>query len=364
MQSYFGHIKIPLQRVHIELTNICEFNCTFCPKSQMKRPFGYMDTNLAKRLISEISKEQICQKVTFHVMGEPTLHPDFFAILDHAEKEKMNVGLTTNGAKLGGAIGKQLVKYNLHQLDISLQTPNEQSFALRKAGSLTFTQYLQGILDFFTAYQQQWKNTIFKFRFLNTIFPKKEMEKKIGPIPIISSTKQLRDTFHAFAEHIYDILKVDQRFRNKALAQLKHLVAYKWHVVEIYSNIFFETYMLDDWGHAFADEKIYPAWAGYCFGMRDHFSILYSGDVTLCCMDFDGATTIGNLHQSSLREILSSAQLGKIINGFKKFRIVHPYCRRCLGSRTRTLWLLKPIASILALKLLKPFFYNRIKLDK
>ncbi|MCL5063115.1 MAG: SPASM domain-containing protein, partial [Nitrospirae bacterium] len=114
--------------------------------------------------------------------------------------------------------------------------------------------------------------------------------------------------------------------------------------------------------HAFDDEKIHDAWAGYCFGMRDHFSILHNGDVTLCCVDFDGRTKIGNLKEASLREILSSEELRRIIEGFKKFKVVHPYCKRCLGSKSRASWLLKPVVSVLALKTLKPFFYSKTKL--
>ena len=160
-----GNIEIPLQRVHIELTNVCDFNCLFCPKAEMKRPYGYMETGLAKRLISEIGEKGIADKVTFHVMGEPTLHRDFFEILEHATKEEVKVGLTTNGSRLGGETGRRLLDYDLHQIDVSLQTPDKTSFKLRKAGPLSFDKYLDGIIVFFAAYQERHKNTIFKFRF-------------------------------------------------------------------------------------------------------------------------------------------------------------------------------------------------------
>jgi MoaA/NifB/PqqE/SkfB family radical SAM enzyme len=328
----------------------------------MKRPPGFMETGLAKRLITEIGENGICEKITFHVMGEPTLHRDFFEILQHALSEKVRVGLTTNGAGLGGNIGKRLLDYDLYQIDVSLQTPEEKSFALRKSGSLSYDGYVMGILDFFSSYTAKGNDTIFKFRFLNTRFPKKGMEKRTGPVRVISSTDELRSTFRYWAGRIYDILGVESHEREKAMKGIQHLVSYKWNVVEIYPRIFFETYVLDDWVGAFDDEKIYRAWAGYCFGMRDHFSILYNGDVVLCCVDYDGYTALGNLHNSSLLEILSSEELGKIIEGFKQFRVVHPYCKRCLGSRTVSSWLLKPVASIMALKVLKPVFYKKTTL--
>ncbi len=363
-KKYLGHVEIPLQRVHIELTNVCDFNCRFCPKSQMSRPYGYMDKDLAKRLISEIGEKGVCDKVTFHVMGEPTLHPHFFEILDHAQNLGVNVGLTTNGGGLGGAVGQGLLDYNLHQLDISIQTPDEASFALRRAGALTFDDYINGILNFFSAYASKGKDTIIKFRFMNTRIRKKGLESKIGPVKLISSSAQLQDIFRFWADKVYDILGVDEGLRRTAFENIDKLVSYKWNVVEIYPNVHFETYMLSEWGYAFEDAKVRDAWAGYCFGMRDHFSILHNGDVTLCCVDYDGKTAIGNLHKKPLAEILASDRLGEIIRGFKRFKPVHSYCKRCLGSRTFVSWLTKPVGSVLALNVLKPFFYKHTRIYK
>jgi len=358
----FGHIDIPLQRVHIELTNVCDFNCRFCPKSLMTRPYGYMDAALAKAAISEIGRKHISEKVTFHVMGEPSLHPRFFEILDHTASQGVRVGLTTNGGGLGGTVGKRLLDHGLHQIDISIQTPDERSFALRQARRLTFTDYVDGILGFFARYRRRHPDTLFKFRFMNTRFRKKGLEKKQGPIRLISSTDQLQEMFRNWAGRIYDLLDIDAEARAAAFEKIGQLVSYRWNVVEIHPNVFFETYVLTEWGNAFDGRGIRDAWAGYCFGMRDHFGILHNGDVILCCMDYDGKTRIGNLADASLETILSSDRLGAIMKGFRRFQLVHPYCRKCLGSKTVASWLVKPIGTVLGLKVFKPFFYKQIKI--
>jgi hypothetical protein len=79
-------------------------------------------------------------------------------------------------------------------------------------------------------------------------------------------------------------------------------------------------------------------------------------------VDFDGKTAVGNLNYASLKEILSSNEVGRIVKGFRRLQLVHPYCRHCLGSRTFASWLLKPILSATVLKALKPFFYKRTRL--
>ncbi len=360
----FGHIDVPLKRVHIELTNICNFNCVFCPKADMKRRPGYMDADLARRVIDELASHSISDKITFHVMGEPTLHPEFFSILEYALHKKMKIGLTTNGAGLHGSLGKRLLNYNLHQIDISLQTPDEQSFALRKAGNLSFDEYVKGILDFFSSLNIRERETIFKLRFMNTRFSSEDMKKKIQSARINASNRELRDTFRFWTNRVYDILDVDSDLRERALKKVMRLVSYKWNVVEVYKNIFFETYLLSNWVDGFDNTGIRDAWAGYCFGMRDHFGILYNGDVTLCCIDFNGHTAFGNLHQTSLKDILSSQKLGEIMAGFRKYRPVDPYCKKCLGSKTVTGWLFKPFGQVCSLTVLKPFFYRQSRLWK
>ncbi len=363
-KRYFGHIEVPLKRIHIELTNICNFDCVFCPKSEMKRPPGFMDADLAKGIIDTVKTNEICKKITFHVMGEPTLHPKFFEILEYARTQDVNVGLTTNGTGLIGKAGRRLVDYDLHQIDVSFQTPDEKSFRLRKAGNISFDDYVEGVLGFLSAYNIKEKKTTFKFRFLNTKFCGSDMHKKMDSQNINSTNRDLLKTFRYWAESIYDVLGVNGAEREKALKEIGKLASYRWNVVQVHDNIFFETYILTSWIDASADSDIRDAWSGYCFGMRDHFSILYNGDVVLCCMDFNGKTGIGNLKNNSLQEILSTPELKNIIEGFKKYWIVHPYCKKCLGSKTFAGWLFKPIGYTLSQNVLKPFFYKQSSIWK
>ncbi len=359
MMKSFGHIQIPMKRIHLELTNVCNLNCVFCPKSVMTRPAGFIDTELAKKAIKEIAENGLCEKITFHVMGEPTLHPDFFEILDYAALRGLEVGLTTNGTALAGRTGKRLLDYELHQVDVSLQTPDEKSFALRKAGTLTFGRYLDGIMEFFSAYHHRYPKSIFKFRLMNTAM--KSNSGDAGQISVISSTAELRNIVERYSRTIYRLLGLPFPDSAPFESKLKSLVHYKWNVIEVLPNVFFETYLLSGWGNAF-DDNVTPLSRGYCYGMRDHFGILYNGDVVLCCIDYDGKTKIGNIGDSSITDILSSDMLGEIVDGFNGFRLVHPYCRHCQGSKSGLGRVVKPVAAVLGLKVLKPFFYKHTRL--
>jgi len=108
-----------------------------------------------------------------------------------------------------------------------------------------------------------------------------------------------------------------------------------------------------DWGNAFTSRRVHGTRFGYCgYGMKN-IGVLNSGEVTICCADYDGRTALGNLHSDSLAAILSSERAGEICEGFRTMRLVHPHCRHCVGSPSRAKALLKGLGSIYLFRLLK-----------
>jgi hypothetical protein len=188
------------------------------------------------------------------------------------------------------------------------------------------------------------------------------MRDQLGIPDFMGSGEALRRTILEWTELVYQHLGIELKDRQKLISKIKSVRIYGWNVVEIAPRIFIETYVLTDWANAFSKEEIIEAGHGYCFGMRDHFAILYTGDVVLCCLDFDGRTAIGNIGHSPLVEILSSPELERILKGFRTGRLVNPYCRRCLGSSSRLGALIKPVAAVMGLKVLKPLFYRTYRL--
>ena len=57
-----------------------------------------------------------------------------------------------------------------------------------------------------------------------------------------------------------------------------------------------------------------------------------------------------NLQTSSLSELLASEEAQRIREGFVHNRVVHPYCRHCLGSPNRLKAVAKGLASIYLFK--------------
>ena len=133
-ERQFGHIKTPLKRIHIELTNVCDFNCAFCPKELMTRSYGYMETDLAKKPDWRNRAPWPGRKGDpSREWGNPRCIKVFSISSIMPLPSACRSELTTNGGGLGRPVGRKLLDYPLHQVDISLQTPDEKILCLEKS---------------------------------------------------------------------------------------------------------------------------------------------------------------------------------------------------------------------------------------
>ena len=167
--------------------------------------------------------------------------------------------------------------------------------------------------------------------FLNTVFnsevPGEDLS--LGTMSVINNTAELRRTFSYWAEEVLKVTPgISESDKKEVRDRIFGLSAFKWNVVPIVPNLYFETYLLDTWGNAFVGEDAVPTSIGYCSALTDHFAILVNGDLTYCCKDFDGKTTAGNVFDRPIVEILNSEPIIRAIEGFKKNRVEHPYCQQ------------------------------------
>ena len=58
------------KKVYIEITNVCNLSCNFCPKT--KRDLRFSDEEKFRKIIKEV--KPYTDYVYFHLMGEPLLN--------------------------------------------------------------------------------------------------------------------------------------------------------------------------------------------------------------------------------------------------------------------------------------------------
>lgn len=116
--------------LNIEPTNICNFDCSFCPIKKTNRPKGFMELKLYRKIIDRISQEKKLKVLWLNKDGEPLLHPKIDWMVDYSKKKKVadRIEIYTNGSLLNDKMAKKLIKAKLDSLVVSLDATSRESF--------------------------------------------------------------------------------------------------------------------------------------------------------------------------------------------------------------------------------------------
>ncbi|OCL87891.1 molybdenum cofactor biosynthesis protein A [Aliarcobacter thereius] len=284
------------RKVHIELTNICNLKCTFCPPKL--HPNKVMDLELFDRLNFEL--KEFTNELAYHIVGDPLVLGNLNEYLDISKKHNLKVNITTTANNISNRHYETLLNSTIKQINFSLNSYNANSH------KKSFQEYLEPILNFVKYAQEKNHEYFINFRIWNLDEEKsaKEFNKKVF------------DSLNIFFE--LD-LNIDEIYENRP----KNIrVARK-----IFIN--FDEYFV--WP-SLKNEVVSKS--GFCHGLSSHFGILSNASVVPCCLDLDASINLGNIENNSIKEILNSNRAKDMINGFKKNILVEELCQKC-EYRTR-----------------------------
>ncbi len=344
-----------LERIHLEVTNVCNFKCEFCPDAIMERKRGHMDLALLEKALDEIAEGRLAKVVAFHLMGEPLIYPAIFEAIALALTHNLNLHLTTNGSTfhLRPEHIPKLVASGIPKVTISLQTPDPETFVIRGAPPmLKPEQYFEGITQYVHAnLADKQSPTRVHLKFLDTsphpfLVPHKTMH-------VVEGKEQMQQQLRAWCDRLFTHSpnRLTEAELQQKLAQYK---PGRWQVIELTPKLALETFPLDSWGNV-ESTTVVPANFGYCNGTADQAGILYDGTVVPCCKDYDGKIPLGNLNNATLSDILDrQAPACGLRDSFDKFQVAHPVCKQCMGADTRQKSILRQVGSIAYFKVYNP----------
>ncbi len=347
-----------LERIHLEVTNVCNFKCEFCPDAIMERKRGHMDIALLEKALDEIAEKRLAKIVAFHLMGEPLIYPRIFEAIALATARDLNLHLTTNGSTfhIRPEHIHKLVDSGIPKVTISLQTPEPETFIIRGAPpNLAPDQYFEGITRYVQANLLSASSTRVHLKFLDTtphpfLVPHKTMH-------VLEGKEQMQKQLKEWCDRLLAVLPSDHPHRPTPQVLQHRLAQHKpgrWQVIELTPKLALETFPLDSWGNA-ESTTVIPASFGYCNGTTDQAGILYDGTVVPCCKDYEGKIPLGNINNTTLLDILDQQQPACGLRaGFNKFQVTHPVCKRCMGADSRQKSLLRQVGSIAYFKLYNP----------
>lgn len=277
-----------LKKAYLEITNVCNLRCNFCPGT--RREPGFLSPEgfqiLAVRL------RPYTEYLYLHLMGEPLLHPRLETILDRAGELGFRVMITTNGTLLGEKGALLCASPAVEKVSVSLH-----SFEGNEGGGL------EGYLDL-----------------------------------CISCARRLSAAGKRCALRLWNLDGADTRGANHLngaiLARLEEAFPGPWKEgrrgTTLAPGVFLEWGEKFDWPDLSAPEEDRPA---FCYGLRDQVGVLWDGTVVPCCLDHEGDVPLGNLYRQELAEILDSPRARAIYDGFSQGRAAEDLCCRCGFSR-------------------------------
>ncbi|MEO1350943.1 MAG: radical SAM/SPASM domain-containing protein [Cyanobacteria bacterium J06635_15] len=342
-----------LDRLHIEVTNVCNFKCEFCPDAIMERKRGHMDLALLEKVLDQVAVHRLARIITFHLMGEPLIYPHIFEAITMASDRGLALHLTTNGSTFDlrpDHIDK-LVQSGIPKVTISLQTPDAESFILRGAPPrLQPTHYFDGILRYVKANSAAQSSTRVHIKLLDTtpnpfLVPHK-------PLHIVEGRDQIRAELWRWAQ-AFLADQADRPSDRELQQRIDRHKSGRWQLIELHPRLFLETFPLDSWGNV-ESSQVTPAQFGYCNGASQQAGILYDGTVVPCCKDYEGRIPLGNVRDTPLTTIFNGTAACGLRQGFNRLQVKNPVCQRCMGADTPTKALLRQVGSVGYFKLYHP----------
>ena len=253
------------KKIYIEITNICNMNCSFCPPHNREKRF--MSKNEFETILNKI--KPYTKYIYLHVKGEPMLHPNFDELVKLAYDKGFFVNITTNGTLLQNHL--EVTKY-IRQINISLHSENKQE------------NYLENIINCIN----KLRNKIIVLRYWT-------LNDEKSPI-IVDKVLEY-----------FNITNID-----------KH--------IKLRDNLYLDKQEEFVWPNLKND---YYNEIGTCYALKDQIAILVDGTVVPCCLDSDGVINLGNIFDTTLEEIMNSKRYIKMKTVFCNRKVTEELCKKC-----------------------------------
>ena len=270
-------------RAYVEITNICNRNCSFCPGT--KRETRQMTTEEFSHIAKSL--KPLTDYMYFHVMGEPLTHPMLPEFIKLATSMGFKCAVTTNGTLLG-KVGQALINSGIYKINISVHS-------FEDGNDESYHSYINSLLSF--ADEASSLGILTVFRLWNKGHDGGRNDKTIS----------------LMKERFYD---GEWREGSRGF-RIRHKLHLEW------GDRF-------EWPDVSCEEGDSSV---FCYGLSDHFGILVDGTVIPCCLDREGVINLGNIHETPIEDILTSERAKSILEGFKKRCAKEELCRKCGYAR-------------------------------
>lgn len=242
----------------LEVSNICNHTCAFCANSKSNRKKGFINKELAMRLLSE-AYALGTREVGFYATGEPLIDKNLETYISHAKKIGFEyVFITTNGALFDSKRIHSVIDAGIDSIKFSINGANKEDYFL--------------------------------------IHGKDDFDKVIDNLKLVSQLK------HIYNFKLYiSFIMTQQTIGTKEYFELQ----YGKYVDDI---IFLKCINQSGYMHELNDLLTVDKKSGgynvdgVCPMIFNKLYITYEGYLTMCCADFQNYLVIADLNNENLAE--------------------------------------------------------------
>ncbi|WP_285907576.1 radical SAM/SPASM domain-containing protein [Pseudodesulfovibrio pelocollis] len=274
--------------VQFQTLSTCNAKCVFCCHSSEPKaiPHGRMDDGLISKIIKECGRSGV-GRVSPYMTNEPLMDKRMPRILADIKKHSIlpvKTRITTNASLLTPEIGEALINAKLTQIWISVNGYSEETY--RQSMSLDFARTMENI-----------------DRFLDL---KRKMGAKHPKVNITTLRTRLVEHELEDARKYWDQRDV------------------KFHIHAVDNRVGEETF------DSVCVDTLERKKKRHCDLFLKQAYIVENGDMIICCHDWKQSVVVGNIANSSIREVWNSERFMKLIyeyfeGNFENLEI----CRKC-----------------------------------
>ena len=324
-----------IDRCYIEVTNVCNLNCDFCPKHRRQNrqltieEFDLLTDKIRGRVIF----------LYFHLMGEPLIHPllpDFIRI---AREKGFRTVLTSNGTLLDKALN--LLSSLPHKVQLSLHSHESN-------GKGKLDEYINKVMQFAIPAAEQ--GTCVVLRLWNQGGRESENEQVMQLLEqYVKKPWRERPDGYRLCDNLY--LEFDRKFQWPTTQEPPSSSPEGEGLldsIDPLNDVFEQKEVTKNsslGGSPMLITSEYVPKRGaevFCKALHKQIGVLADGSLVPCCMDHNGDIRLGNLFTQSLDEILDSPRAKAMIEGFRHHRAAELLCRNCESGKVRNSFRGKP----------------------
>ena len=324
-----------IDRCYIEVTNVCNLNCDFCPKHRRQNrqltieEFDLLTDKIRGRVIF----------LYFHLMGEPLLHPllpDFIRI---AREKGFRTVLTSNGTLLDKALN--LLSSLPHKVQLSLHSHESN-------GKGKLDEYINKVMQFAIPAAEQ--GTCVVLRLWNQGGRESENEQVMQLLEqYVKKPWRERPDGYRLCDNLY--LEFDRKFQWPTTQEPPSSSPEGEGLldsIDPLNDVFEQKEVTKNsslGGSPMLITSEYVPKRGtevFCKALHKQIGVLADGSLVPCCMDHNGDIILGNLFTQSLDEILDSPRAKAMIEGFRHHKATELLCRNCESGKVRNSFRGKP----------------------